>query len=69
MNSLMKFSADILEEMKADEMLLVRGGGEGPQEDNKMQPNNASGTCTGTNNADGKCGGVNNGEGLCGISK
>lgn len=62
MNTLMQFSTTLVEQLKDEEMILVRGGDKVPE----ASPNNGSGLCDGSNNSNGRCLGPNNSSGRCG---
>ena len=51
----------LMDQLKVEELVLVRGGGA-----REVQPNNGSGLCSGPNNDGGRCGGSNNAGGRCG---
>lgn len=53
MQKFMELPTTVVEELKRNEQLLVKGGAFHQEE---VQPNNSSGTCTGPNNGSGKCG-------------
>lgn len=72
MNKLMTLPVSMVEQLQADEMILINGGydiisaannGSGNCGD---QTNNADGLCGGTNNDQGRCSGTNNAGGRCG---
>lgn len=60
MSKFMTLPACVIDELSANEMVMVTGGiGE------LNPPNNRGGVCSGTNNGTGKCNGTNNSTGIC----
>lgn len=63
MSKFMTLPACVIDELSANEMVMVTGG-IGDLDLNNT-PNNGDGVCTGTNNGTGKCNGANNSGGTC----
>lgn len=61
MSKFMTLPACVIDELSANEMVMVTGG----IGDISISINNGDGACTGTNNGTGKCNGANNSGGTC----
>lgn len=65
MNNLMNLPDLVIEKVKSNDLMLLKGG----CSLFNIVPNNSDGVCSGTNNGSGRCSGTNNGSGICGVKE